>query len=1136
MNENDQLREQMWDLVYGLTTPEETAALHARIKSDRAAARTYAEVRLEADLVAAAAKVEDSSVTLPQLAPQPQRASAGRAKESAIAPAAKTAGIGWSLHWLGAAAACALAVLMAVGIFSRQEPLRHEVTQLVSIRAYYRDDSLVQGLPQELKVESADAEGKPVSTELTIQVVDADGKALYANDFQTDDLGRAELPLPGEAIKKGAKLRIDALASAKQVAQQLDRPAPRDGAMIQEHEALRELDRRPEPLVEAQLPVRDEPAETKVTFDKDWYEPGDVVRFRAVHLSAFTHQPRDIESLELRLVGPDGNALSPDDTQRQEALGVVTGTFELPEEASLGQYALSVQTPAEREPQAEAIVSVGREQAALSYFFQQAGRGESKALAGVELRAAQPNLGMGVGGGQDRVPSLGKELRTDLPDIKGHLEAKGEGGRAADPTPPPPAPAAALPKEDAAEPAAGRPAKNPQADQDKLNRPEPETAAADAEAPADQQGSGSQFAEAIKQLGDEKRLSEQSENRMFTITAPPQVAGKPLMVEGRYHGIVVSKMELPAQENEVRAAPSQEQASQQLGRSLALSAPAHLHGDMDLYFYDNSVAPPRFILAQRVQLPTRSDFDIKLAQTDGIYAPGQKVRFTVQVTDGGQAAANVAVGLKVAPTLSLAGGDSFAAESLGLPEMKEADDKAGAAPAPTGGQRVESVRRKAEDASPAGATRQPAPAADPPQPSAPPDAPAGRVAESAPPAPLEVPPDRQEAQFDRFSDLSEYATLPEDSMQPSEPVLLASNEASVHRALDKRQAELAARRASLDLWRAGLGRWLLVGGILVLLVLAGAALVQRPAGTRVWAPILGVVAASFLVGFVWLKNQPRRESPVVAKLETNDAIDVRSKGPQPVSAPVAPTVPDVPEPMAADSSFNAPAPPAPGSAGTAGGVGGFEGGGIRDKSPGGTALNRGLRNGAMPLDDLSEKTDGSTPSAEKEEQSADGREARQRVQSPPARERKDALTEETKDQEEPSAPRLSKSVSPSAESRGGGATRRSMKEDVRLKLKQSEERLEDESAARPAPTPGLTGADAAKKGEGDEALKTVWQPLLLADENGLVEIEFTMPSEPGDYRLVLDVHGPGGIGQLEKMIRCEVQPAAQDAGAPEAKP
>src|SRR5438309_1266156 len=64
MTDSQQLRESMWDLVYGLLSDEESQALIARIQSEPEAARLYSEVRLQADLVGQAARVEDSSLTV----------------------------------------------------------------------------------------------------------------------------------------------------------------------------------------------------------------------------------------------------------------------------------------------------------------------------------------------------------------------------------------------------------------------------------------------------------------------------------------------------------------------------------------------------------------------------------------------------------------------------------------------------------------------------------------------------------------------------------------------------------------------------------------------------------------------------------------------------------------------------------------------------------------------------------------------------------------------------------------------------------------------------------------------------------------------------------------------------------------
>ena len=129
MNENETLREQMWDLCYGLLSAEEVAALHKQIKSDPAAARLYAEVRLQADLVASAAKVEDASVTLsvPDEGRKVQPAGksrsgsgespfkpakSGRSGKKPFAPSYRTA------NWLAAFAATALLALIGYGLYA----------------------------------------------------------------------------------------------------------------------------------------------------------------------------------------------------------------------------------------------------------------------------------------------------------------------------------------------------------------------------------------------------------------------------------------------------------------------------------------------------------------------------------------------------------------------------------------------------------------------------------------------------------------------------------------------------------------------------------------------------------------------------------------------------------------------------------------------------------------------------------------------------------------------------------------------------------------------------------------------------------------------------------------------------------
>jgi hypothetical protein len=45
-----------------------------------------------------------------------------------------------------------------------------------------------------------------------------------------------------------------------------------------------------------------------------------------------------------------------------------------------------------------------------------------------------------------------------------------------------------------------------------------------------------------------------------------------------------------------------------------------------------------------------------------------------------------------------------------------------------------------------------------------------------------------------------------------------------------------------------------------------------------------------------------------------------------------------------------------------------------------------------------------------------------------------------------------------------------------------------------------------------------FQPHLLADENGLATIEFTLPAVESEYRLLIDAVGSGRVGSAEGLI------------------
>src|SRR5262245_22934024 len=220
MNDSENLREQMWDLVYGLLTPAESQPLIARIKSDPQAARLYAEVRLQADLVAHAARVEDPDLVFqvePAAGAAEQPTPARRAAEPAAARRAAA-----RRSWLAGIAATALAALLAVGFFWPQ-PNR----QTIAAKFPVVDVSGLEKLPAGVSTKIALSRSSPVSIDgavaatefagqaanVEVELVDSENQVRFRHELLMRDKERAEVELPGEAIRQGVRLIVTATNS-----------------------------------------------------------------------------------------------------------------------------------------------------------------------------------------------------------------------------------------------------------------------------------------------------------------------------------------------------------------------------------------------------------------------------------------------------------------------------------------------------------------------------------------------------------------------------------------------------------------------------------------------------------------------------------------------------------------------------------------------------------------------------------------------------------------------------------------------------------------------------------------------------------------------------------------------------------
>lgn len=218
MNESNQLREQIWDLIYDLVTDEDRRAIIERIKSDPQAARMYSEARLEADLVGEASRVNEPSLALRdpdakvQLAPRAPVAVKPRKSDARGVPGSDASRI--STRLLGIAAS-ALLVLLATGWFWPQ-PNAREIASRFVITAVEAPRAMSAGLTNNLIVRTARIGGDggygeygwaaPASVELKLR--GASGRELLHQQVATSSEGYATVELPGGALEPGVVLEL----------------------------------------------------------------------------------------------------------------------------------------------------------------------------------------------------------------------------------------------------------------------------------------------------------------------------------------------------------------------------------------------------------------------------------------------------------------------------------------------------------------------------------------------------------------------------------------------------------------------------------------------------------------------------------------------------------------------------------------------------------------------------------------------------------------------------------------------------------------------------------------------------------------------------------------------------------------
>ncbi len=809
MNDSQQLREQMWDLIYGLLSPEETQPLVARIKSDPQAARLYAEVRLQADLVGYAAKIEDPSLNF-QIEPAggktdkpaPARRSSEHSRTGRRIPV-RTA--------LAGIAATALAVLLAVGVCWPQ-PDTQKIARNYFITQVEGPASLPEGITTKITLKTypvsfgdglADeqAAGQPVDVE--VQLVDAVEEVRFRQHVRTSAAdGRAEIELPGEAIEPGVRLKV---AAARQLSESEASDPPDDESAAPGNERRGELYKQQStPALTAALPVEPEPLDSYFVLESPPAAEGAPFNFYALKFKAFSRELVPADPAQITVDNAAGVAIAEPIWSVDPGSGVVRGNVQLPPDTAAQDLTVRMRESSGTQSQAQ-LAQLLADQRAFGYRHGITGEqaaSPQNSLAADEQRAERERL---VERKQDGQPQAAR----------------------------PPAPAAQSPGQNGV--AESRYYEQGVDRAQGLNELAAVGRAAGGETPA-----------------DPIALPAASAGRSVWVPIPHQVpaGARDLVAVAFCRGVNVASAPVVMEQRSAKDA-ARADAQEQAERTFSLDLPPEADGEVEVTLIDRSSNPPQ-VVERRVlyREPTRK-LNISLAEGRQQFAAGEPARLTLQFSDeNGQpvAGANVVVRLwnedvvrrlaqRPATLDDLARGRARSV-ALGVADQAALGTVLGGAPGAAGG-RGKGLSKQESRQSLARAGEQEV-----------------QSAEAAPEAAKYQFSRRSGVRYSDSGSGSDFAEVGPawgySVVTPPQTMLLASTREQV-------EAQVAAAIRAAQSERRGIVRaiyFTVLGGAVVLLASLGVVGLRRmPARRRLLIPALAI-AASLVIGILWIGRPP----------------------------------------------------------------------------------------------------------------------------------------------------------------------------------------------------------------------------------------------------------------------------------------
>lgn len=313
-------RQHLLELAYDVLPEDEAAELRRRIDSEPELSQAYGEARAMADLLAAAARLDEPKIALKRpasnvLAPEPKAAGPFRGPVAARAAAPPRRRWVRETSWIVGIAAAALLVISLSGYFYHRGHLADIAADHLRLRVV-GPSQLYRGVGNRYTVTTTSVTGSPLSALVEFTLRSPGGDPIVHKEKTDEKRGELEIALPAD-LKLADMARLEIRAVYEDKREQID----------------------------TQLAVRPIRYQTYLSADKARYRPGETVRYRSVTLSRFGLAADREMPVRFEIADSQGTTLPGSVLEGTTRHGVGFGEFRIPEGAPGGRYAIVATSP-----------------------------------------------------------------------------------------------------------------------------------------------------------------------------------------------------------------------------------------------------------------------------------------------------------------------------------------------------------------------------------------------------------------------------------------------------------------------------------------------------------------------------------------------------------------------------------------------------------------------------------------------------------------------------------------------------------------------------------------------------------------------------------------------------------------------